>query len=290
MSIWTPIAYHISQATGQSFDPVHHSSVGGGCINRGYLLTDGDRTFFLKLNSADQATMFEAEADGLRNLQATGTIRVPMPICFGVDLGTSYLVLEWLDLAKGRSTGWYALGQQLARLHQAPPPAQTFGWHRHNTIGSTLQINTRMLNWADFWTEHRIGYQVQLARRRGGNFPLGDRLVAAIPQLLADYAPQPSLVHGDLWSGNAAVTEAGEPVIFDPAVYYGDREVDLAMTELFGGFPADFYTGYQAVFPLDAGYDQRKILYNLYHVLNHYNLFGGGYEAQAQQMMQELVG
>jgi fructosamine-3-kinase len=165
-----------------------------------------------------------------------------------------------------------------------------FGWDINNTIGSTVQINNWTANWAEFWAEHRIGYQLKLARRRGGHFPQGERLLKVIPELLAGYEPQPSLVHGDLWGGNAGVTSAGEPVIFDPAAYFGDREVDIAMTELFGGFPAEFYRGYNQVGPLDLGYEKRKTLYNLYHILNHFNLFGGSYASQANQMINRILG
>ena len=165
-----------------------------------------------------------------------------------------------------------------------------FGWDINNTIGSTVQINNWTVNWAEFWAERRIGYQLKLARRRGGLFPQGERLLEVIPELLADHEPQPSLVHGDLWGGNAGVTSAGEPVIFDPAAYFGDREVDIAMTELFGGFPAEFYRGYNQVWPLDLGYEKRKTLYNLYHILNHFNLFGGSYASQANQMINRILG
>jgi fructosamine-3-kinase len=181
------------------------------------------------------------------------------------------------------------MGQQLAALHQTKV-GDTFGWERQNTIGSTPQINTWTADWTEFWVKHRLGYQLQLAQQRGGHFPKQDQLLNLIPDLLAGHTPQPSLVHGDLWSGNAAVTQTGEPVIFDPATYVGDREVDLAMTELFGGFPAAFYQGYNQVFPLDEGYQQRKPLYNLYHVLNHFNLFGGSYESQANRMIMQLLG
>ena len=165
-----------------------------------------------------------------------------------------------------------------------------FGWDRNNAIGSTAQINNWTADWAEFWTEHRIGYQLQLAKRRGGNFSQGETLLAAIPKLLEGYKPQPSLVHGDLWGGNASVTAAGEPVIFDPAAYWGDREVDIAMTELFGGFSPAFYRGYNEVWLLDSGYEKRKMLYNLYHILNHFNLFGGSYESQANQMIDRILG
>ena len=144
-------------------------------------------------------------------------------------------------------------------------------------------------DWAEFFAEHRIGFQLRLAARKGMRFTGADELVETIPQLLAGHTPIASIVHGDLWGGNASVTAEGEPVIFDPATYYGDREVDIAMTELFGGFPAAFYQGYNQEWPLDDGYDRRKTLYNLYHIINHYNLFGGGYGSQAQSMIRTLL-
>ena len=173
-------------------------------------------------------------------------------------------------------------------MHKAGGASQ-FGWERNNTIGSTPQENDWTTNWAEFFAQHRIGYQLKLAQRRGGNFPERERAIAAVQENLAKRQPQPSLVHGDLWSGNAAVTTSGEPVILDPAIYWGDREVDLAMTELFGGFPAAFYRGYSQVWQLDEGYQQRKTIYNLYHVLNHFNLFGGGYGAQANRMLAQIL-
>lgn len=287
--MWNHIAAQISQTTGKQFTSSDRRSVGGGCINQGYALSDSDRTYFVKLNQASKLAMFEAEAAGLQQLQRTGTIRLPTPICYGVVGESAYLVLEWVQLGRGTSAAWEAMGQQLAALHQTKI-VDTFGWERHNTIGSTPQINTWTADWAEFWVKHRLGYQFQLAQRRGGHFPKQDQLLTLIPDLLAGHTPQPSLVHGDLWSGNAAVTQAGEPVIFDPATYVGDREVDLAMTELFGGFPDAFYHGYNQVFPLDKSYQQRKPLYNLYHVLNHFNLFGGSYESQANRMIMQLVG
>jgi fructosamine-3-kinase len=286
--MWMQIAEHIAQVTGTAFQVKERRSVSGGCINQGYALVGGGATYFVKINQASQMEMFVAEAEGLQQMLATRTIRVPQPICWGSTDSSSYLVLDWLEFGRETSQSWEAMGQQLAALHQAGGALQ-FGWHRHNTIGSTPQINTWTNQWADFFAQSRIGYQLQLAKRRGGSFPDATQVIEAVRYILADRQPQPSLVHGDLWSGNAAVMETGEPVILDPATYYGDREVDLAMTELFGGFPASFYRGYNDVFPLDAGYQQRKVLYNLYHILNHFNLFGGGYASQANRMIQQIL-
>jgi fructosamine-3-kinase len=316
--MWDKIAGHISEITGETFSLDHRHSVSGGCINQGYSISSSSRAYFAKINQAFQIAMFEAEALGLQQMRATQTIRVPEPICWGSEGNSAYIVLEWLDLgSRGGERAWEEMGRKLAAMHKYTPPnppllrggeernstllrggeernstllGKVFGWDINNTIGSTVQINNWTANWAEFWAEHRIGYQLKLARRRGGHFPQGERLLEVIPELLAGHEPQPSLVHGDLWGGNAGVTSAGEPVIFDPAAYFGDREVDIAMTELFGGFPAEFYRGYNQVLPLDLGYEKRKTLYNLYHILNHFNLFGGSYASQANQMINRILG
>jgi len=305
--MWDKIAAHISETTGETFSIDNRHSVSGGCINQGYSISSSSRAYFAKINQASQIAMFEAEALGLQQMRATQTIRVPEPICWGTEGNSAYIVLEWLDLgSRGGESAWEEMGRKLAAMHKYTPPnppllrggeecnstllPRVFGWDINNTIGSTVQINNWTANWAEFWAEHRIGYQLKLAKRRGGHFPQGERLLEMIPKLLAGYEPQPSLVHGDLWGGNAGVTSAGEPVIFDPATYFGDREVDIAMTELFGGFPALFYRGYNQVWSLDGGYERRKILYNLYHILNHFNLFGGSYESQANQMIKRVLG
>ncbi|MBD6614520.1 fructosamine kinase family protein [Komarekiella sp. 'clone 1'] len=283
--MWTEIDAHISQVTGEKFQSQQRRSVSGGCINQGYAVSSGKLNYFVKLNQASQVAMFEAEALGLEDMLATASIRVPKPVCWGIAANSSYIVLEWLELG-GDSNSSEEMGRKLAAMHKASS-SQGFGWKINNTIGSTPQINTWTADWAEFYAKHRLSYQFQLARR-GGNFPQQEKLLAAIPELLA-HQVKPSLVHGDLWGGNAGFTVSGEPVIFDPATYFGDREVDIAMTEVFGGFPAAFYKGYNEVFPLDAGYEKRKTLYNLYHILNHFNLFGGGYGSQANRMIDQIL-
>ena len=286
--MWQIIAREITQATKTPFTITDTRSVSGGCINQGYQLIGRDRSYFVKLNQASQVEMFRAEALGLTQMYDTKTIGLPKPICFGVAKNSSYIVLEWLDLGRGNSNSWLEMGRQLAQMHQQGT-VDRFGWEINNTIGSTPQINTWMENWADFFAEQRIGYQLRLAQRKGGNFPDTNQVVAAVRARLADRKPEASIVHGDLWSGNANITVDGQPTIFDPATYYGDREVDLAMTELFGGFPPAFYQGYNQQWQLDSGYQQRKTLYNLYHILNHFNLFGGGYGNQAKRMIQQII-
>lgn len=288
-SVWTAIAVEISAVSDRPVTIQQVQAVGGGCINRGYCLRleDGQR-FFAKLNQADTIEAFSAEAEALTAIAATQTIQVPQPLLWGRCDRTAYLVLEYVDLDRG-SRDWQRLGKQLAQLHRAAIAPQGFGWHRDNVIGSTPQPNPWTEDWATFWQEQRLGFQLQLAARNGYRWRGAEALCDRIPELLADHRPLPSLVHGDLWSGNAAFRADGTPVIFDPAAYYGDREVDLAMTELFGGFPKAFYDGYQQIWPLDSGYAARRDLYNLYHVLNHVNLFGGGYVSQAQALIDRLL-
>ncbi|MFE1747220.1 fructosamine kinase family protein [Coleofasciculus sp. H7-2] len=285
--MWTEIDAQITRLTGERFQSQQRQSVSGGCINQGYAVSDGQRTYFIKINQASLVDMFEAEALGLQQMLETHTIRVPKPIGWGTGGNSAYIVLEWLEIGRGDTHSWEEMGRMLAAMHKCAGK-DAFGWDRNNTIGSTPQINNWTADWAEFYAKHRLGYQFQLARR-GAHFPQQEQLLAAIPELLADYHPQPSLVHGDLWGGNAGFTASGEPVIFDPAAYYSDREVDIAMTELFGGFPPAFYRGYNEVFPLDPGYERRKRLYNLYHILNHFNLFGGGYSSQANGMIERIL-
>ena len=280
------IAQHITETLGVPFEIHHSQPISGGDINLAYKLSGSPQTYFLKINHADRLTMFEAEAEALRQIDNTHTILVPKPICTGTTDAISYLVLEFLDLGLGIPSREF--GRQLARLHQVPGSLR-FGWTQANTIGLTPQLNPWTDDWAEFWQMHRVGVQLDLARKKGVHFKQGDRLLAAIPSLLADHKPTPSLVHGDLWSGNAGTTRSGEPVMFDPALYWGDREVDLAMTELFGGFSPEFYAGYTEVYPTGPHYSSRKNLYNLYHILNHFNLFGGSYAAQADRMIDRLL-
>jgi fructosamine-3-kinase len=289
--MWTKISEEITQATGKQFEIVDRQTISGGSINQAYLISSNQAQYFVKINQSNLVEMFAAEAKGLSEIADTKTIKVPTVICWGVAEAQSYLVLEYLDLIDNATPkNWNQMGRDLATMHQIRiSPNRQFGWHIDNTIGSTPQVNTWEDNWATFFTNHRIGYQLQLAQSNGGKFPRAEQLIAKIPSLLANYRPKPSLVHGDLWSGNVGFTTAGIPVIFDPATYWGDREVDVAMAALFGGFPNAFFQGYADVYPLDPDYSTRKILYDLYHILNHHNLFGGNYQGQANNMIDRLL-
>lgn len=264
-------------------------TLSGGCINQAWAasLSDGSR-WFIKQNQAARADMFAAEADGLHAIRQTQTLYAPEPVAWSVEDSSAYLILEYLDF-HGRSQPQQA-GEQLAEMHRHS--AEQFGWFRDNTIGATHQSNRQQADWVGFWRRERLGFQLQLAKRNAypaRAYEQGLQLSAKLEVFFDDYQPQPSLLHGDLWGGNIAYLTDGRPVVFDPAVYYGDREADLAMTELFGGFGADFYAAYNAAWPLDKGYKVRKTLYNLYHILNHFNLFGGGYGMQAARMTEQLL-
>jgi protein-ribulosamine 3-kinase len=287
MPDWIDISTQIAQATGKPFQSNHQQAVGGGSINSAYRLSDGSQDYFVKLNSSSLVDMFAAEAEGLGEIATSRTVRVPRPICYGASGSNSFIAMEYISMGHGDSASM--LGEKLAALHRTS--RDQFGWHRDNTIGSTPQVNNWNNNWVDFYGSHRLGYQLGLpgAQHYGGHLvTAGEELIENLGRFFDTYQPTPSLLHGDLWGGNYATAGNGEPVIFDPAVYFGDREADIAMTELFGGFGRRFYDAYNASWPLDQGYGIRKILYNLYHVLNHLNLFGGGYGAQAYAMLGQL--
>ena len=287
---WYDIELAIREAEGAPFSIESRAAIGGGCINECHVIRGGEHAYFVKTNAPGRAEMFAAEAAGLDEIGRTRTVRVPQPVCHGASPTASWIVLELLELQSPDDRGMRALGRNLAGLHRVT--AKYYGWQRDNTIGSTPQTNTASADWIAFWREQRLGKQLDLAAAKGRGGRLlerGRRLMEKLPVLFAGHVPAPSLLHGDLWSGNAGMTASGEPVIYDPAVYYGDREADLAMTELFGGFPQSFYASYHAELPLDAGYATRKHLYNLYHVLNHLNLFGGSYGAQAERMIGQLL-
>jgi len=247
----------------------------------------GARTVFVK--AATPHARLEAELDGLHALRATHTVRVPATL--GLD--ATGLTLEWLDLRPLDTRAGAALGRALAALHRAPVAwAGGYGWRRDNYIGATPQPNAACASWRTFLREQRLAPQLARAARNGYGEALqadGARLLDAVDDLLGYHAPQPSLLHGDLWGGNTGALPDGTPVIFDPAVYVGDREADIAMAELFGGFPASFYAAYREAWPLDDGYALRRELYNLYHLLNHLNLFGAGYLQRCERTLSRLL-
>jgi fructosamine-3-kinase len=280
------LARELSRATGEPFAVEGAHPVRGGCINEAWVVEGAGRRCFVKLNSAAALDMFEAEADGLRELAAADAIRVPRPLVAGIAAKYAFLVTEHL-VFEGRCDP-RRLGEDLASLHRHAGTAH--GWHRDNTIGSTPQHNATCSRWRDFWRERRLLPQLERAERNGHSAlrPLRERLLGRSDALLAKREPPASLLHGDLWGGNVAGLPDGTPVLFDPAVYFGDRETDLAMAALFGGFPGEFYAAYQAAWALDPGHEERRPLYQLYHLLNHLNLFGAGYLGEVHRCLATL--
>ena len=290
MESWAAIARELSRLTGLKFSAEPGERVAGGSINRCHRWPTGSGPVFVKVAASAAASMLEAEADGLAELASANAVRVPRVLACGAAGASAFLALEWLEAGVATQESEERLGSRLAAQHAVI--AREFGWRRDNTIGSTSQANGTMASWPEFFRERRLRPQLERAVARGFGALLegpGERLLAGVEELLKTHRPAASLLHGDLWGGNWLVTAGGEPTIFDPAVYYGDREADLAMTRLFGGFGSRFYRAYAAAAPLPPGAELRCGLYNLYHVLNHANLFGGGYAESARDMIQRLL-
>lgn len=263
--------------------------VAGGDISAAWRVDTKDGDLFIKTGPHTAIDMFTAEAEGLSEIAATGAIRTPRVIAFGMSEETAFLALEWLSFDQAEALNDRLCGQQLAELHNNSK--DRYGWHRDNTIGLTSQINTWNDSWIDFFREHRLHYQLRLAKDNGFSGELqtaGARLTKRMPVYFDSAEISASLLHGDLWGGNRSSTN-GMPVIFDPAVYYGDRETDLAMTKLFGGFGAEFYAAYETECTPREGHEERQHLYQLYHVLNHLNLFGSAYLGQAMRLIEKLL-
>ena len=257
------------------------SPVSGGCIHRAWRLGK----LFVKTNVAAMAPVFAAEADGLRAIAATGSLRVPQPVAAGTTEREAFLVLEWLDL---RSNGDESLlGEQLAALHRTTSPR--FGWHCDNHLGTTPKPNPPTDDWITFLGNHRLGHMLGLLANRGLRIPHADTLLARLDCFYPNGPPVPALLHGDLWRGNVAFLPDGTPVVFDPACWFGDPESDIAMSGLFGGFGPDFHRAYRAACGRSSVHPRLHDLHQLYHLLNHALLFGGHYLDHARSLTRSLA-
>ena len=277
--------------------PINTVGIGGGCIADARVATfeDGTKVFVKCATGAPE--MFKREAEGLRTLAAAAAIRIPEVIA----VNEQAIVLEKIEQASKKQNFFEAFGRDFAMLHKYRGKA--CGFKHDNFIGSTRQLNAPLdspwdeadedgSTWPEFFMERRLRYQVHLAKSKGHGHELEhllDRAEVRIIELLSTAIEVPSILHGDLWSGNFMVDDRGEACLIDPAVYYGHREADLAMTRLFGGFEPAFYNAYAEAWPLAPGHEDRLPIYQLYHVLNHLNLFGGGYFGQSKRILQRYV-
>ena len=289
--MWHFISDHISDATGALFVCQHRTKAPGGDSHNSFIIHDERRRFFVKVRPCEGEVTLIFEADGLHAIAKTNTLHTPVVICHGtLDEGGKeyeYLVLSHIRFCTGTDQDWFTLGKQLAGMHNIDQ-GQQYGWHEDNRIGLSPQRNVLHRSWPTFFSEFRIGAMLNRLAEKGERLTNNDVLVTAVNTLLYNHHPSPSLLHGDLWSGNAGFCKKG-PVIFDPAVYIGDSETDIAMTELFGGFNSEFYRGYASVRPLDDGYPERKQAYQLYHILNHALLFGGHYQNMAKSVINDIL-
>jgi len=286
--MWQAITQQLSDTLMFQFDPVEKIKLNGGDISQCYMISDGKERYFIKLNDREFLPVFEAETQNLHALRESDSVYVPEHVLTGCTKDHAFIILNYfltkpLDDPKIS----HQFGIQLAKLHQWGDQKE-YGFDVDNYIGNIVQPNNWTKKWSQFFAEQRIGWQLQLMHEKGIELVnIGD-FVEVIKQRLANHTPRPSLLHGDLWNGNVANCPLGA-ICYDPATYWGDRECDIAMTELFGGFQPEFYQGYESVLPLDFGYGERKDIYNLYHILNHYNHFGGHYLGEAEQLIKKIL-
>lgn len=286
--MWQTLIQQLSDTLMFEFNPVEKEKVSGGDISDCYMISDGEQRYFVKINTRDSLAKFEIEGENLRSLRETSTVQVPELVMIGTSKNHAFIVLNYLPTKPlDNATNSYEFGVQLAKLHQWGEQKE-YGFDADNYIGSTLQPNPWDKKWGRFFAEQRIGWQLQLLREKGIELFNISELVDVVQSRLANHSPRPSLLHGDLWHGNVANSVFG-PICYDPACYWGDRECDIAMTELFEGFQPEFYQGYESILPLSLDYVERKNIYNLYHVLNHYNQFGGHYLVEAESLIKKIL-
>ncbi|MDE1345298.1 fructosamine kinase family protein [Vibrio aestuarianus] len=286
--MWQRLTQQLSDTLMFQFDLVEKTKISGGDINDCYMISDGEQRYFVKTNTRNFLPKFEIEGENLRTLRETSTVSLPELVMIGTSKNHAFIVLNYLPTKPlDDANNSYQFGVQLAKLHQWGEQKE-YGFDSDNYIGTTLQPNQWHTKWHRFFAEQRIGWQLQLLREKGIELVNISEFLDVIQTRLANHNPRPSLLHGDLWHGNVANSVTG-PICYDPACYWGDRECDIAMTQLFEGFQPEFYQGYESILPLSLDYEERKAIYNLYHILNHYNQFGGHYLAEAESLIKEIL-
>ncbi|HJN63452.1 MAG: fructosamine kinase family protein [Flavobacteriales bacterium] len=258
------------------------SSIVGGCINNAIKINTNKGDFFVKWNTNSKANMFQSEYHGLKVLKDTNTIRIPNVLCFDDD----FLILEFIPPSNPNNAFWEVFGQKLALMHKQTH--SKFGLDFDNYIGSLHLDNTQNKNWTEFFIQNRLQAQLSIGNFSGTLLSDFDKLFQKLPNLFPN--ERPALLHGDLWSGNFLAKNGDTPMLIDPAIYYGNREMDIAMSKLFGGFNSDFYFAYNESHPLENGWEERIQICNLYPLLVHVNLFGGSYRNQVKNILSYYVG
>ena len=282
----------LSEKLGEDVKVLSSGTLGGGCINNASKLETTKGNFFLKWNSDSEKNMFLREAESLQELRIAAKSELVVPEVFAakeIDETPGFLVLEMLDSDSPSSDTDEILGRGLATIHLHA--AEKFGFHNNNYCGSTLQDNSWKKSWVEFFRDNRLRFLLNLIQQErplsSSQTKVYDKLLEKIPVLIPDDS-EPVLIHGDLWSGNYMLTSNG-PALIDPASYYANREMEMGIMTMFGGFSQQFYSAYNEVNPLPAEWRDRNRLYQLYHVLNHYYLFGGGYGQQALSIARSYI-
>lgn len=296
MERWIDLVCHkVRETTGLSYHgKLTRRTCSGGCIHTAEIWQfESDEGFFIKSNHLGHLSLFQQEAIALEALRNTKVLRIPeiYSLIDAPELNRSALVLEAIPVSLPQPSHWFRFGQQLASLHLLSDENR-YGWDTDSYLGATPQKNLWSFSWPEFFAQNRILFQVRLLQERGmisrSLLTRFETLVADMPELLLGYSAVSSLLHGDLWSGNVLFDQQGQAVLIDPASYFGDREAEWGMIELFGGFPVSFREGYDSVYPLPEGWQVRSPIYRLYHLLNHWNLFGDSYLSACHQVLQEL--
>lgn len=291
-SILKEVETHLSKKLGTTVVIQSSGSLGGGCINHASKIETSAGAFFLKWNDNCEPDMFLREAESLEELRKAADGNLVVPEVFAdkeVDASPGFLVLEYLESGYGAGNSDEILGRGLAAIHRYS--AEKFGFYHDNYCGSTPQNNRWKNSWAEFFRENRLQFLLDLIQQErplpSDELSIYERVLSRIELLVPD-ASSPALIHGDLWSGNYMNTTNG-PALIDPASYYADREMEMGIMTMFGGFSQRFYSAYNEVYPLPSDWRERNRLYQLYHVLNHYYLFGGGYRSQALQIAKSYL-
>ncbi|MEI8669368.1 fructosamine kinase family protein [Pseudoalteromonas sp. B131b] len=285
--MWKTVNEHISQAIHYDFKHTHKRQLQSSSSDKLFHLSNGTQNYLVKVALKNELERFESEAIGLELLAQNSVFMVPDCIVTGANIEFSFIVLEWLVLDKQPHDTWSAMGKNLAKMHSIHEQAM-FGFDVDNYLATTIQPNRWHKKWDVFYAEERIGWQLQLLAEKGINFVEPERLINTIKEQLHSHQVEPSLLHGDFWRGNMGFINM-LPTVFNPACYYGDREVDIAMSELFAPLPENFYTAYNQQYPLSQNYQKRKLIYQLYPILNHANIFAGHYLTEAKQHIEMLT-